>query len=259
MTFLAVALALAAPARAAELVALKTRPGVEQRYLFLHDPGVKYEAAAILFAGNGGDIRLKPGEGATSPLKGNFLVRAKRRFVDEGVAVAVIDAPSDMPGGMNNLFRRGSKHQADVAAVVRDLKARVPGAKIFLVGHSLGSVSAAAGAVALAGEIDGAVLASAPFADAGKYGAGLNGFDFSAIKAPLLFVHHADDACDASPYYKATRAAKPYVLVTVRGGKSRRSDPCDTLSPHGFYGKEEEVVAAIAAWMRGRAFARELR
>ena len=41
---------------------------------------------------------------------------------------------SGMEDGMNDGFRTGKEHLADVAAVVADLRARLPGAKVFLVG-----------------------------------------------------------------------------------------------------------------------------
>ncbi len=38
-------------------------------------------------------------------------------------------------------------------------------------------------------------------------------------------------------------------LLTVSGG-SLRSDPCQALSPHGYYGIEDQVVPAIIAWIQ---------
>jgi hypothetical protein len=45
------------------------------------------------------------------------------------------------------------------------------------------------------------------------------------------------------------RQAKVKELLTVSGG-SLRSGPCDALSPHGYYGIEDQVVPAIVAWIR---------
>ena len=46
--------------------------------------------------------------------------------------------------------------------------------------------------------------------------------------------------------------------VSVSGGKSPETGHCQPLAPHGYYGKEAETVAAIAAWMLGKLFAREI-
>ena len=46
-------------------------------------------------------------------------------------------------------------------------------------------------------------------------------------------------------------AAPTKQLVVVSGGMLKpRSDPCEALSQHGYYGIEDQVVAAIAAWIK---------
>jgi hypothetical protein len=39
-------------------------------------------------------------------------------------------------------------------------------------------------------------------------------------------------------------------VLFVQGGSSRSTDNCGSLSPHGYYGIEEQVVDDIVAWMR---------
>jgi len=87
-----------------------------------------------------------------------------------------------------------------------------------------------------------------------RYGSGLSGFDFGAIKAPLLFVHHEHDGCRPCPYNAAESLGQRFPLVTVRGGKPAQSDPCEALSAHGYFGKEAETVKAMKDWMLGRPF-----
>jgi hypothetical protein len=79
------------------------------------------------------------------------------------------------------------------------------------------------------------------------------------VKIPLLFVHHREDACASTPYRDAQRLAASYPLVSVNGGNTPETGPCDPLAPHGYYGKEAETVAAIANWMLGKPFVREIR
>ena len=59
----------------------------------------------------------------------------------------------------------------------------------------------------------------------------LAAFNWSTIKLPLLLVHHADDACFATPYYEAQRLGRRFPLVTVKGGKPPESGPCEPLAP----------------------------
>ena len=81
---------------------------------------------------------------------GNFLVRTRQMFVNDGIAVAVIDAPSDRQSAPYlNGFRLSKEHADDARAVIAWLKEQLH-VPVWLVGTSRGT-SAAAIAVALAG------------------------------------------------------------------------------------------------------------
>jgi len=88
--------------------------------------------------------------------------------------------------------------------------------------------------------------------------AGLSGFDYSVIKAPLLFVHHREDACSVTPYQEASRLAGKYPLISVSGGLPPQSDPCEALSAHGYLGKETDTVEAIVNWMLNKPYRGEI-
>ncbi|HWP24065.1 MAG TPA: hypothetical protein VNM15_07815 [Candidatus Binatia bacterium] len=92
-----------------------------------------------------------------------------------------------------------------------------------------------------------------------KPGPGREGFDFAAIKAPLLLVHHVGDPCFARPYAAAARLAEKFPLVTVFGGNAPQSGPCDALSQHGYFGKESETVEAIVNRMLKKPFREEVK
>ena len=235
-----------------EIIRLPSGEGAVLPYLLSTDGDREYTLAAILFNGGYGEVgllsRCSPSPGA------NFLVRSRQLFVDRGVATAVIDVPSDNRM-MSDSFRMSRRHMDDVAAVLRDLRARLPQAKIFLVGTSRGTVSAAYAGAALGGEVAGVVLSSSMF-NAPRDGAGLAGFDYARIAAPLLFVHHAADDCRYTPYAAAASLGQRYALITVHGGKPPRSGPCDPFHAHGYFGKEAETVEAISAWMAGRPYAK---
>ena len=74
------------------------------------------------------------------------------------------------------------------------------------------------------------------------------------IAVPTLIVHNRDDGCSLSPFTGAeaavaqlTRAGKG--ILAVSGG-SLRGNPCDALSPHGYYQVEDKVVPSIIAWIK---------
>ena len=72
-------------------------------------------------------------------------------------------------------------------------------------------------------------------------------------------MHHSDDGCTWTPYRNAARLGERFPLITVYGGKPAESGPCEPLANHGFFGKEAETVDAIAAWMLGKPFAKEIK
>jgi hypothetical protein len=89
----AAGLTLVASAQTAQqVVDVPTRNGVTQRVLFLSPPEPK--ATFLLFPGGHGGLGIFP-NGSLRWGEGNFLVRSRQLFVDQGVAVAVVDAPSD--------------------------------------------------------------------------------------------------------------------------------------------------------------------
>jgi hypothetical protein len=89
---------------------------------------------------------------------------------------------------------------------------------------------------------------------ASRGGAGLSGFDYERIKAPLLFVHHVEDGCRVTPYYAAKALSEKYPLISVHGGKPATSGPCDPFAAHGYYGVESATVDAIVRWMLGSPY-----
>jgi pimeloyl-ACP methyl ester carboxylesterase len=235
-----------------ELVTIPTRPGVTQSFLLLR-PSDKPSASVILFAGGHGRLALSQhriGWGET-----NFLVRNRERFCCEALLVAVMDAPSDRPQGLSN-FRTSSAHAEDIRHVMMKLKdiANVP---VWLVGTSMGTVSAANAAARLKkGGPDGLVLTSTVTKETRQVTETVNNVRLKDIRVPTLVVHHKQDSCVATPYELArslmrslTQAPKKE-LLTFEGGTPSVLDPCEPMSYHGFLGLDEEVVTAIASWIR---------
>lgn len=260
--FLLAGLALAATASAQEIVSLPTRDGVTQSFFLASMGGRKPEAAALMFIGGGGDINLRMEGGRPRFNVGNFLPRSRAEFIRNGILPVILDNPSDQKSGdgMSDTFRRGAEHLADARAVVAEVKRRYPTLPVFLVGTSRSTISIAHLARAMQGEVKGGVLSSSLFTLTNKLRVQpmLDSFDWSTARIPLLFVHHREDACFATPYASAAALAGRFPLVSVTGGKLPESGPCDPFSAHGFFGREAATVDAIAAWMLGRPFAKEI-
>jgi alpha/beta superfamily hydrolase len=237
-------------------VSLPTRPGVEQRFLF--DPAERPMAAAILFAGGHGALRLSGAADRPSIGWGedDFLVRTRHDFARAGLAVATVDAPSDRQGerGMLGGFRAGAEHCRDIEAVVRWLRQqqKLP---LWLIGAGRGTESATNCAIRLAGAIDGLVLAS-PLTRGNRSGVHVTAMDLGKIRVPTLVVVHELDECEHAPasgghvVLSALTQAPRKELKSLRGGARPRAKPCQGLSAHGFLGVEAQAVQAISSFVK---------
>lgn len=234
-----------------KVVDIPTRPGVTQRMLVLAPPEPK--AAVVLFAGGHGGLQIFP-NGSLKWGEGNFLVRSRRAFADQGLLVAVVDAPSDRQSPPYlNAFRQRPEHAEDIKAVIAWLRetGKVP---VWLVGTSRGTQSAAYAATELAGPEgpDGIVLTSTILSD--DKGRPVPAMPLDRIRIPVLVVHHELDGCrhcafaDIPRLMSGLENAPKKQLLAFNGGVSR-GDPCEAMAYHGFNGIENEVVRQIAAWL----------
>jgi pimeloyl-ACP methyl ester carboxylesterase len=238
-----------------KVVDLPTRPGVTQRFFYLSPENSK--ASVILFSGANGGLDLSD-NGDIRSGKGNFLVRSRQILADSGLAVAIIDAPSDRQREPFLLgFRQTSEHVADVKAVIAWLKqqTKIP---VWLIGTSRGTQSAAFVATELAlpdGGPDGLVLTSTMLDD--SKGRPVPAMPLEKITIPVLVVHHEQDGCKYCSYsdipllMNKLSATQRKELLSFKGGKNR-GDACEAFAYHGFNGLEEEVIKKIVSWIISR-------
>ncbi len=236
----------------AQVMDIATRPGVTQRVLIVPSPEPK--AAMILFAGGNGGLQITP-QGSFRYLGGNFLIRMRQAFVDQGLTVVIIDAPSDRQkdpflGG----FRQTPQHLEDMKTVIARIRQQVK-LPVWLIGTSRGTQSVGYIATQLTGAEgpDGIVLTSTILTD--DSGRAVPKMELSKITIPVLVVHHRDDGCKLCAFSSMpslmdglTNAHKKE-LIAVTGGQNR-GDPCEALAYHGFNGIEATVVADIANWIK---------
>jgi len=211
-----------------------------------------FKYGVALFPGHPGIMRLREEFGAPSfALGGNFLVRARRWWLDEETLVAVIDAPSDQWGSFSQDFRSTERYGADVAALIQEIDKQFSVPDWTFVGTSEGSISAFH-AARMNPALAQRVILTSSVIRAGRNGPGLSGVDYSALKSKLLWVNHEDDPCSftLTSLVKdaAQRSGAP--LVLVHGGGPQRGDPCQAFSYHGFVGTEKETVLAMRSWIK---------
>lgn len=224
-------------------VSVATRPGVQVPCLVVRAPDSEPTRLVLLFAGGPGRV----GPGALSNPEANFLVRSRALFVAPDIAAAVLDVPSDNPGGMSDRFRMGAEHAEDIGRVMDFLKTRFPRATDFyLVGTSRGTLSAAYAGRRLEDRLKGIVLTSEVLEESRP---------LKGARVPVLLVHHRRDGCRSSAYGAAQRLSRELgvPLITVDGGSPPVTGPCEPGSPHGYWGREAETVEMILRWIRGEA------
>lgn len=233
------------------VVDIPTRPGVSQRMLVLSPQDPK--AAVILFAGGHGGLQMLANESIQWG-KGNFLVRTRQLFENQGLLVVVVDAPSDRqsPPYLSG-FRQTPEHVADIKAVIAWVReqAKIP---VWLVGTSRGTQSAAFVATELVGQDgpDGLVLTSTMLTD--NKGRPVPAMPLDKLRIPVLVVHHEQDGCshcvfkDVPTLMEKLDGSPRKQLLAFKGGENS-GDPCEAKAYHGFNGLERDVIAQIATWI----------
>jgi hypothetical protein len=250
----------AAHAADARLMSIQTPRGVKQAFILIKPD--RPVATAVLFAGGHGALGLR----SASSMKwgaANFLVRSRELFAARGLMVAVIDAPSDHQGGMNAIFRMSGGHAGDIAAVADALK-KESAIPVWLVGTSMGTFSAAGGAIA-AKNVDGLVLTSTitrakpRWKIAQSHANGVASMALSQVRVPTLIVSHRKDGCDITPAADAPKlssrltSATKVEIALLDGGSPPRSEPCQARSQHGYLGIEALAVDTIAKFIRANS------
>ncbi|HEY2759933.1 MAG TPA: hypothetical protein VGI75_04300 [Pirellulales bacterium] len=257
----------AAPQKSADkhapkILDLPTRPGVTDRILVLAPSGSdKPKAAVILFAGGHGGLQIAP-DGSFKWGAGNFLIRSREMFVDQGLLTVIVDAPSDrQTAPFLAGFRTTPQHVTDIKAVIAWVRKQYK-LPVWLVGTSHGTQSAAFVATQFAssgsaspaetGGPDGLVLTSTILSDNKE--SPVPAMPLGKLRIPVLVVHHEQDGCSKCPYsdipaLMAKFTASPRKqLIALHGGQTR-GDPCEAWSYHGFNGLEQQAVSQITNWI----------
>ena len=231
-----------------------TKSPVFQRAI-LAKPAKPTDTALLYFRGYPGIARIQ----SVADKQGNlqpFMRMNQRIFAQEGIALVVMDCPTDQWGVAGprvtsclDSYRSSKEHADDVRSVIAKLRDEHGYSRIFVMGHSFGTISSRWLAKNLGSEISGSIhSASMNGPNPLGYATSLNGFPYDTIAAPVLHVHNENDACPHTPY----SIVKEYAgenLVTVRGGVPG-GDPCGGTHLHSYQGREEAVVRAIISWIK---------
>lgn len=233
-----------------------TKVPVFQRAI-LSKPAAPTETAVLFFRGYPGIARIQSVADKQRNLL-PFMRMNQQIFQEEGIALVIMDCPTDQWGARGpdpfsclDGYRSSKEHADDVRSVVARLRDEHGISKIYLLGHSFGTISSRWLGKNLGNEITGSIHSAAMnVANPKAYGYSLFGFAYNTIAAPTLHVHNENDACRGTPY----SIVKEYAgenLVTVRGGVPE-GDPCGGTHLHSYQGREELVVRSIISWIKTR-------
>lgn len=245
---------LVLPAFAADtLLTLSPRPNVSLRVLV--DRPAAPIGSVVLMAGGDGVLDIDSQGRIGSGLSGNHLVRTRSLYVRAGYAVFVPDVAADLKG--TNNFRFGKAYAQDVAAVVA--AAREVARPVAIIGTSRGAL-AVASVFTRQSEVlpDAAVISSGVLmGNEGKGGSASTVGDLRQVRVPVLLLRHKLDACrvsapaDADKFKELLIGSPKVDVVTLEGGgpRSKTADPCGASHYHGFWGIDDQAVAATVQWL----------
>jgi hypothetical protein len=231
-----------------------TKSPVFQRAI-LAKPAKSTDTALLYFRGYPGIARIQSVADKQRNLQ-PFMRMNQHVFAEEGIALVIMDCPTDQwgvsgprPTSCFDSYRSSKEHADDVRSVIAGLRDDHGYSKIYVMGHSMGTVSSRWLAKNLGSEIGGSIHSASmngPTRDG--FANSVSGFSYDTIAAPVLHVHNENDACQYTPY----SIVKGYAgenLLTVRGGVPE-GDPCGGTHLHSFQGREELVVRSIISWIK---------
>ncbi|MEC5385885.1 alpha/beta fold hydrolase [Uliginosibacterium sp. H3] len=223
--------------------------GTQKYAVFRNDDGKPVTRLMALFTGGDGEAHVGLLDGSPVFVGRGFMVDGRRLFLREGTAVAVIDSPSSMPK-MAAKYRQEETYLAGTEKALDAFRAQFPTARLYLIGHSNGSISAMALASRMKERVAGVVSLG---------GVIRRSEDFGDIKLaqPILFMHHRKDAC-ASPTYSAA-FIDLYHPIFVEDIGAYFPSRCGPYSAHHFHGQEGAVVDTIYRWLNGATLTESIR
>ena len=244
-------IALAGPrnATAAEEV-LNLPVGAHQHQKVLYVAPAHPERAIVMMPGGSGEVDIQ--RSGDMRHDENFVIRTRDLWVARGYAVIIPDAldHENMRG-----LRSSPEYAAIVDALVKFAHTKVTG-PVFLLGTSQGSIAAMNGAAhAQPGQLAGVVLTESVSRLGGSHETVFDA-DPAGVRVLALVVANRNDACDVAPptdapkIVSALKNSPRAQLIYVSGGTNRSRKACGSLTPHGYYGIEQQVVTQIADWLQ---------
>ena len=149
--------------------------------------------------------------------------------------------------------RTDSDHVTDIDSVIAKLRKSVD-LPVWLVGTSRGTESVAYLGINSTQEPAGMVLTSSMTMSNLK-GVAVTGLPLERVTIPTLIVHHRRDGCrwtvpEGAERIRDRLISAPVVEFKLFEGGREESKPCKAMSYHGYLGIEDQVIDAIAKFIK---------
>jgi hypothetical protein len=233
-----------------ELLEVPIDDGVQRAVISRREGVSGASKLLVLLPGYPSVVRPGMGNGVmmTSPLVGNFLIRARRHLNTDQVMTLLVDCHSGVGEVCKPDYQGSPERYKHVKAVIDAAKAKTPSIRqVYLLSTSAGSISSAFMALHGQAEFAGVIHTASIDPTAPKSYTQLRNFDYSAIKIPQAFIHHVEDPCSITQYNYIRGVADKYQvpLVSVSGGSDFQGQPCMAFTQHGFKNKEVVVMRHV--------------
>ena len=222
-------------------------------------------ASVLLLTGSNGALGLTR-EGDIQEQQQNFLIRSAYRFLSSGFNVAILDSDPVFPEPTGFTNQRHTQQNADLLSNAIELVlSEWPTAPVWAVAVANGTVSVvnlaarfAKSALPLKGLV---LLSSVTMPNTSPGGEHHDVLTLNPglrlVTIPTLVIWHAGDTCPSSPSSIAHSVFAALTSVpdtdkaevVIEKGGWVALPPCSSLSYHGYNGREDEVVAAIAKFV----------
>jgi hypothetical protein len=175
---------------------------------------------------------------------GNPMYCLGAAFLEKKVAWAAIGVPADFGIELPPSSRLRQKHIEAFAQAARQIRFVYPKAKLVLIGHSNGAITAGMQSVQPEPAFDAVVLASP------NLGGLASGWKPEQAKVPILFIAHNKDYCKATLWYDTTwTAGNRFPIIVIKSPALGPFSECwNAPAPHFFSGVQAEFADAVLMW-----------
>lgn len=213
------------------------------------------KATLVFLPGGLGHAGVKASTPETSPFftKYHFNLMLKRLSNSQDTSgsfnVVIFDNPTPLPQATKYTYpssRASTDHLVRVDSVVKHYK-KLLNKPVWLIGHSNGAASMTEYYKKLQKNSQDSLVAGM------IYSGSIHGAEFgSNTLAPVLFLHHEKDGCDASTFNHSQQVFQKLKnqgnqrveFSTVTGGEAEPKDPC-LSGYHMYFGAEKEAASYI--------------